>query len=58
MPDISMCEGGDCPARTICYRHTAKPSSHRQAWDDFPSRMEPGDAQCESFMPLYEGKIE
>ena len=25
MPDISMCEGGDCPKKEQCYRFTATP---------------------------------
>ena len=32
MPDISMCPGGECPARTKCARFLAKPSEYRQAY--------------------------
>ena len=37
MPDITMCDGKDCPVCDDCYRFTAKPSdlqSYMQApWD-------------------------
>lgn len=32
MPDISMCEGRDCPQKSLCYRFTAKPSEFRQSY--------------------------
>ncbi len=32
MPDITMCEGGTCPLRKTCYRHTANPTPMRQAY--------------------------
>jgi len=32
MPDITMCEGQDCPLKESCYRYTATPSEFRQSY--------------------------
>jgi hypothetical protein len=32
MPDITMCEGKDCPLKEDCYRYTAKPNEYRQSY--------------------------
>jgi hypothetical protein len=32
MPDITMCTGGDCPAKETCYRFKATPSEYRQSF--------------------------
>jgi hypothetical protein len=32
MPDISLCEGGDCPFKETCYRFTAKPNELYQSY--------------------------
>ena len=32
MADISMCEGQGCPLKDTCYRHTAPPTLHWQAY--------------------------
>jgi len=32
MPDITMCQGIECPYKLKCYRHNATPSEHRQAY--------------------------
>lgn len=32
MPDITMCEGTNCPHKEKCYRFTAKPSEFRQSY--------------------------
>ena len=32
MPDITMCEGTECPWKAKCYRHTANPSEFRQSY--------------------------
>jgi hypothetical protein len=32
MPDITMCEGKDCPLKESCYRYTAKPSGLGQSY--------------------------
>ena len=32
MPDITMCEGKDCPLKETCYRYTATPNEYRQSY--------------------------
>jgi len=32
MPDITMCNGGDCPLKETCYRYKAKPSEFWQSY--------------------------
>jgi hypothetical protein len=32
MPDITMCDGKDCPLRLSCYRHNAEPTPHWQSY--------------------------
>lgn len=32
MPDITMCEGVDCPWKERCHRYTAEPSEYRQSY--------------------------
>ncbi len=32
MADITMCRGTDCPLAKKCYRATARPNPHRQAY--------------------------
>lgn len=32
MPDISMCEGKDCPIKEKCYRFKATPSRYGQSY--------------------------
>jgi len=32
MPDMSMCEGTDCPLKETCYRYTAKANEFRQSY--------------------------
>jgi hypothetical protein len=32
MPDITMCQGNDCPLKKTCYRHKATPSKFRQSY--------------------------
>jgi len=49
MADISMCYGQSCPISKECYRHTAKPNAHWQAF--FPHI--PYDAEtktCEMYI--------
>jgi hypothetical protein len=35
MPDITMCEGENCPQKETCYRYTATPS-RRQSYFEKP----------------------
>ncbi len=32
MPDITMCEGKDCPLKEKCHRFKAEPSKYRQSY--------------------------
>lgn len=32
MPDITMCNGGDCPLKETCYRYKATPSEFLQSY--------------------------
>lgn len=32
MPDIAMCWGGDCPAKSQCYRYRAYPNDPYQSY--------------------------
>lgn len=50
MPDITMCEGGNCPIKNKCYRHTAKPSEYRQSYFiDPPYEIIQGEVNCEYY---------
>ena len=46
MPDISMCDGKNCPVRDKCYRFTATPTPMRQAYMTFPRK---DDGSCDEF---------
>lgn len=47
MPDITMCEGKDCPLKENCYRFKAEPSEYRQSYFvEIPYNKEKKD--CES----------
>ena len=48
MPDITMCEGKDCPLKETCYRYTAKPSEFRQSYfAEVPFNKE--EKKCDHF---------
>lgn len=36
MPDISCCQGGNCPLRLNCYRYTVKPEEIGQTYFSEP----------------------
>ncbi len=36
MPDITMCQGGDCEYKSNCYRFTAEPNLYRQSYFQSP----------------------
>lgn len=64
MPDISMCSGGDCPARMTCYRYRAVPSMLWQnwfvevPWDSYPSQRTKhtdGTMCCGQYDPIKKG---
>jgi hypothetical protein len=46
MPDITMCEGKNCPIKENCYRYTAKPNEYRQSYFVTPPYQ---DGKCEHF---------
>lgn len=50
MPDISMCNGLDCPLKESCYRYKAEPSTFMQSYFfDVPFDKEKGE--CEHYWP-------
>ena len=49
MPDITMCEGNDCPLKERCYRFTATPNEYRQAYFVDPPYI---DDECTYFWEL------
>ena len=51
MPDICMCNGGECPLKSDCLRFLATPSPHRQAFMDPPFR----GSTCEYHWPKGKG---
>lgn len=53
MPDISMCQGGQCQDRQQCYRFMAKPNEYRQAYANFPATIATGAKRCDDFVPVY-----
>lgn len=48
MPDITMCQGTDCPLRDRCYRFVAKPD---KLWQSYFANVPYDSAtnQCEAF---------
>jgi hypothetical protein len=53
MPDITMCDGGDCPNKDSCHRFTATPSAERQAYFTEPPWKE--GEPCRHFDPIRLG---
>jgi hypothetical protein len=50
MPDMSMCEGTDCPLKETCYRYTAMANEFRQTYlFDIPFDKEKG--KCDFYWP-------
>lgn len=45
MPDITMCEGKECPAKDQCYRYTAKPSLYQSYFAKVPYK----DGKCDNY---------
>lgn len=47
MPDITMCEGLECPLKESCYRYTATPNEFRQSYFlEIPLKE---DGECEHY---------
>ncbi len=50
MPDITMCEGTNCPVKEKCFRFTAKPSKYHQTYfADVPGEIKDGKFTCSYF---------
>lgn len=49
MPDITMCNGGDCPRKKDCYRHVATPSRFQSYFAKPPFSAEDG---CDYYTPV------
>lgn len=47
MPDITMCEGTDCPHKEKCYRFTAEPSEFMQSYFETPPIKD--DGKCDHY---------
>ncbi len=49
MPDVTLCEGRDCPFKDNCYRYKAEPSKYRQSYFlEVPYK----DGKCEYYSPI------
>jgi len=46
MPDITKCEGTDCPLKENCYRFIATDSEYRQSYFETPPIK---DGKCDEF---------
>ena len=46
MPDITKCEGTDCPVKEKCYRFTARDSEFRQSYFVTPPYK---DGKCDHY---------
>lgn len=49
MPDITKCEGTNCPLKERCYRYTSQPSEYLQSY--FIGTPVKKDGTCEYLMP-------
>lgn len=50
MPDISMCQGGRCRLRLMCFRHRVIPSTRQSIYAQPPFDDQTGD--CEKYVEL------
>jgi uncharacterized OB-fold protein len=55
MPDISMCEGKNCPIKENCYRHRAMPTPMRQAYFTTPP-YDHATRTCGMFWQIEKGR--
>ena len=51
-PDITMCNGGECPQKDECYRHRAVPSMLQSRFVEEPFTEE----GCRDFWPTSKGQ--
>lgn len=54
MPDITMCDGDDCPMKHTCWRYEAPPTPGRQSYFAAPPYKtdDDGNVTCEYFSPM------
>lgn len=62
MPDITMCNGTECPMKYECYRYLAEPNPYRQSYFmSAPCYMLSVDGSneicCECFSPVRSGDV-
>lgn len=59
MPDISMCKGGGCELKELCYRYTAEPNPYRQTYFGCPPyKKKMGGSSCEYYWPNRKYELE
>lgn len=51
MPDITMCEGTNCPIKETCYRFKAQPSTYQSYFTEPPINS---NGECEYYLELYD----
>ena len=49
MPDISMCNGGNCQKKETCYRYTATPDKYWQSYTFLADHLTP-DGNCYEYI--------
>ena len=52
MPDISKCEGKNCPIKNKCYRFTCKPSEFWQTYSDFTDALNKEKTDCKYLIKI------
>ena len=55
MPDISMCQGRNCPQKETCYRYKATPDKYWQSWAEFDTAREEDGLPCQYYWEWYKG---
>lgn len=48
-PDITMCEGTNCPVSTKCHRFMAKAGMRQSYFADVPGEIKDGKFTCDYF---------
>ena len=50
MPDMTKCEGGECPIKNKCYRYTSSSSMYQSYFMEIPYDFEKG--KCELILKI------
>lgn len=50
MPDITMCEGNECPLKESCYRYKAEADQYQCYFVDIPLQE---DGTCDYFIEIW-----